>query len=138
MPERDRPLESLVKGIWDQPLPENGAIITGRKHQAPPQHFPSEPKPDPQPDLDIFWKPRLTKIDGSCPPDDQDALLERMSRISDVEAYWLHDLSSKILTYEASERITAREILDHPWFQIDGQSESLCLWWRISKDGVQD
>jgi serine/threonine protein kinase len=71
----------------------------------------------------MFWKPTATKIDNIYlyGYDDETAeLLEVMPKISKNEAFLLYDLMSKIFVYDPLKRITAAEMLSHPWFHLEG------------------
>lgn len=50
--------------------------------------------------------------------DETDELLEAMPKILESEAILLYYLLSKIFVYDPLNRITAAEMLDHPWFHI--------------------
>lgn len=118
--ESERPLQGLIEYIWDQP--ENDIVNTSRARQErrrPLQNFSDECTPFSQSYSNIVWKPKATKIDDVHLSNYHDELLEEWPKVSDEETYWLHDLLSRILTYEPSERLTAREILDHPWFRMN-------------------
>ncbi|KAG9228373.1 hypothetical protein BJ875DRAFT_500784 [Amylocarpus encephaloides] len=94
------------------------------KHQ--PEHQvwrEDENKPYPQCFSDTVWKPTATKIDDTYLhgyDDETDALLEAMPKISENEAALLYDLLSKIFVYDPQKRLSAGEMLSHPWFHMDG------------------
>lgn len=71
----------------------------------------------------MFCKPSAVRIDtvflhGCC--DGTDELLMVMPKISQRESTLLYDLLSKMFVYDPADRITASQMLDHPWFAIDG------------------
>lgn len=116
----DRSLRAAVYNIWDEPkgrIVQTGTLKPGRKwreheHQPFPSHF-----------SDMVWNPRAVKVDNvylSGYNDEWDALLEALPKIPEHEASLLFDLLSKIFVYDPTTRLTAREMLDHPWFHLDG------------------
>ncbi|CZR62592.1 uncharacterized protein PAC_12489 [Phialocephala subalpina] len=87
---------------------------------------------------DIVWKPTATKIDNTYLhgyDDETDALLEAMPKISENEATLLYDLLSKIIVYDPQKRLSAREMLSHPWFHMDGQT--MTREWRTDSEGLE-
>lgn len=116
--ENERPLKDLVYKIWDQP--KNGV----KTNTVRPEHQvwrKDENKPYPPCFSDMVWKPTATKIDNVYLygyDDETDAMLEAMPKISDYEAALLYDLLSKIFVYDPQKRISAVEMLDHPWFHM--------------------
>lgn len=82
-----------------------------------------ENKPYSQCFSDTVWKPTATKIDNIYLygyDNETDALLEAMPMISENEAALLYDLLSKVFVYDPEKRVSAREMLSHPWFHMDG------------------
>lgn len=72
----------------------------------------------------MIWKPTAVRVDNVylCGFDDEtDELLEALPKIEESEAALLYDLLSKIFVYDPTKRLTAIEMLDHPWFHLDGQ-----------------
>ena len=71
----------------------------------------------------MVWNPRAIKVDNvylSGYNDERVGLLEVLPKISEHEAALLYDLLSKIFVYDPTIRPTAREMLGHPWFHLDG------------------
>lgn len=115
----ERPIKDLVFKIWDQP--ECNIALTGRVRPERLVLRKEENKPYPSCFIDMFWKPTATKIDNVYLhgyDDETDELLEALPKITKHEANLLYDLLSKIFVYDPLERITAVEILNHPWFRI--------------------
>lgn len=70
-----------------------------------------------------FWEPSAINFRGEYLRgynDESRALLDELPKISNEEADLLFDLLSKIFVYEPSERLSAKEALDHPWFHFRG------------------
>nr|CEG04503.1 unnamed protein product [Fusarium clavum] len=67
-----------------------------------------------------FWKPSAIKINGEFfdKTEDPDAMLALFPKISAREVDLLYDLVTKTFKYEPAERITAPEIIRHPWFAL--------------------
>lgn len=110
-------LRKWISNIWDQPPTRQVSQST------PPPDLYDENKPYPDCYEKKFWKPAAiqinsTYLDGYC--DEVDKIIESLPKISDREVDLLHDLLSKILMYEPSQRLSASDILAHPWFQMDG------------------
>lgn len=66
-----------------------------------------------------FWKPAAIYIDGICLGyynREPNAIIATLPKISTDEVELLVDLISKIFVYEPEKRLTANEILEHPWF----------------------
>lgn len=119
--EGERSLKDLVYKIWDQP--EGDVVQTGTTW---PEHkvWDDDNKPFPSCFSNMVWKPTATKVDNVYLfgyDDESDALLEAMPKIAELEAALLYDLLSKIFVYDPKRRPTADEILNHPWFYMDGQ-----------------
>ncbi|RDL42170.1 Uncharacterized protein BP5553_02149 [Venustampulla echinocandica] len=119
--EGKRPIKDLVFKIRDQP--ENSVVDTGSVRPEHQVWGEDENKPYPQCFSDTVWKPTATEIDNTYLygyDDETDALLEAMPKISENEAALLYDLLSKIFVYDPQKRLSAREMLSHPWFHMDG------------------
>jgi serine/threonine protein kinase len=72
-----------------------------------------------------FWEPSAINFRGKYfrgYNDEWHALVGELPKIPDEEASLLFDLISKILVYEPAERLSAKEILRHPWFCMDDRS----------------
>ncbi|KAI0118844.1 kinase domain-containing protein [Nemania sp. FL0031] len=118
----ERPLKDLVHHIWDQP--EGNIVQTGTTRPGRPILREDQKKPFPPCFSNMVWKPTAVRVDnvnlygynkGS------EELLEAMPKIAELEATLLYDLLSKIFVYDPAQRLTAKEMLDHPWFHLDGQ-----------------
>lgn len=119
--EGERSLRDLVYRIWDQP--DGDAIQTGRTWPDRPM-WGDDHKPFPPYFWNMVWKPRAVKVDNvylTGYNNEEEGLLEPMPRIDDHEASLLYDLLSKIFVYDPKRRPMANEILNHPWFHMDGQ-----------------
>ncbi|KAI0910675.1 kinase-like protein [Ustulina deusta] len=119
--EGKRSLRDLVYRIWDQP--DGDVIQTGRTWPDRPM-WGDDHKPFPPCFSNIAWKPRAVKVDNvylNGYNDMTEGLLEPMPKIAELEATLLYDLLSKIFVYDPKRRPTANEILNHPWFHMDGQ-----------------
>ncbi|KAF2964201.1 hypothetical protein GQX73_g9374 [Xylaria multiplex] len=119
--EDEQPLRDLVYRIWDQP--DGDVVKTGRTWPERPiqgdEHMQFSPS-----FWNIIWKPTAVKIDNvylEGYEDETEELLEQMPKITEPEATLLHDLLAKIFVYDPKVRPTANEILNHPWFHMDGQ-----------------
>jgi serine/threonine protein kinase len=118
--DESRSLMDLVYKIWDQP--QGGIVSTGavREEQMPINK--SETEPYPTSFSNMFWKPSAVRIDNVFLhgyDDETDELLAAMPKISKHEAALLYNLLSKIFVYDPADRITAAEMLRHPWFSIN-------------------
>jgi serine/threonine-protein kinase SRPK3 len=134
--EGKRPIKDLVYKIWDQP--ESSIVKTGRVRPEHQVWREDENKPYPQCFSDTVWKPTATRIDNTYLHgynDETDALLEAMPKISENEAALLYDLLSKIFVYDPQKRVSAREMLSHPWFHMDGQT--MTREWRTDSEGLE-
>lgn len=100
--------------IWDQP--KNGVTKTGRIQSEYQVWNDNEIKPYPPCFSDMVWKPTATKINNVYLHGYDD---EAMPKISETEAALLYDLLSKIFVYDPRKRVSAEEMLSHPWFHID-------------------
>ncbi|KAE9379499.1 kinase-like protein [Stipitochalara longipes BDJ] len=121
-----RVIKDLIYKIWDEP--DNTVITIGRVQPEVQERMDDENKPYPRCLSDTVWKPTAVKIDNVyiCGyGDETDELLEAMPKISKNEAALLYDLLSKIFVYDAQKRPSARDMLSHPWFHMDGLR--LCL-----------
>lgn len=125
--EGERSLKDLVYRIWEQP--EGNVVETGTgrpEYKAWDARDEEENKPFPPCFSDMVWKPTAVKVDNTYIfgyNDESLALLEAMPKIAEREAALLYDLLSKIFVYDPQKRPTASELLNHPWFQMDGQPD---------------
>ena len=79
-------------------------------------------KPYPRCFLHKLWKPTAIKVGDVYLhgyDDESDNLLEALPKIPEEEAALLYDLLSKIFVYDPSERVSVKELVDHPWFHMD-------------------
>jgi serine/threonine-protein kinase SRPK3 len=119
-----RSLHDMVYNIWDEP--EGRTVQTGTSRSGPKFFRECEHQPFPSCFSDMVWNPRAVKVDNvylSGYNDEWNGLLEALPKIPEYEAALLHDLLSKIFVYDPTRRPTAREMLDHPWFYLDGPQE---------------
>ncbi|KAF4957901.1 hypothetical protein FGADI_2730 [Fusarium gaditjirri] len=116
--ENTRSLKQWIGDIWDQPdnLEELQSTST----------VPDRVKDENTPYLECysnkFWKPAAIRIDDiylGAYSDKVDRIIESLPKISTHEVDLLYDLISKIFFYEPAQRVSAREILAHPWFHMD-------------------
>lgn len=113
-------MTDLIYKIWD--YPKGGLVNTGKMREEQNIVNMAENKPYDPSFLDMFWKPSAIRIDNVFLHgyDDQtDELLEVMPKISKQEATLLYDLLSKIFVYNPEDRMTAADMLHHPWFSMD-------------------
>ncbi|KAI1132257.1 kinase-like protein [Nemania abortiva] len=118
----ERPLEDLVRRIWDQP--KGDIVQTDATRRKPIVFRHNEDMLFPPCFSNMIWKPTAVRVGNTHLYDYNDestALLEAMPKIAEPEAALLYDLLSKIFVYDPTQRPTANEILDHPWFHLDGQ-----------------
>ncbi|KAL9562939.1 hypothetical protein ACKAV7_012890 [Fusarium commune] len=111
-------LKQWISDIWDQPdnLEELQSTSTA------PDRVKGENKPYLECYSNKFWKPASIRIDDiylGAYSDKVDKIIESLQKISTHEADLLYDLTSKIFVYEPAQRVSARDILAHPWFHLD-------------------
>ncbi|KAI7765091.1 hypothetical protein LZL87_005804 [Fusarium oxysporum] len=116
--ENTRSLKQWISDIWDQPdnLEELQSTSTA------PDRVKGENKPYLECYSNKFWKPASIRIDDiylGAYSDKVDKIIESLQKISTHEADLLYDLTSKIFVYEPAQRVSARDILAHPWFHLD-------------------
>ncbi|KAG5762857.1 hypothetical protein H9Q72_009031 [Fusarium xylarioides] len=116
--ENTRSLKKWISEIWDQPenLEELQSTSTA------PEKVRDENKPYLECYNNKFWKPAAIRINDvylRAYSDKVDKIVESLPKISTQEVDLLYDLISKIFVYESAQRLSAREILAHPWFHID-------------------
>ncbi|KAM7213633.1 Protein kinase-like domain containing protein [Rhypophila decipiens] len=127
--ELPRPLKGLVCKIWDGPegrLVQTGTasgpeVDDGRDH-----HF-GERIPYPACFSNMAWKPTAVKVDNTYLYGYNDECLKAVKKLPQIakhEADLLLDLLSKIFIYDPKRRPTAKELLEHPWFRMDGEDAS--------------
>ncbi|KAI0459496.1 kinase-like protein [Xylaria acuta] len=124
----ERPLKDLVYQIWDEPegrvvqtstlIPEkNRRHVFSEKDRTPfPQYF-----------SDMVWRPTAIKVNNAYLEGydkETERLLTAIPKIPENEAALLWDLLLKIFVYEPERRITAADMLNHPWFHIDDKHAS--------------
>ncbi|KAF5001947.1 hypothetical protein FGRMN_688 [Fusarium graminum] len=114
-----RSLQSVVYNTWDEP--KDRIVQTGisrpekgwreSDHRPFPSHF-----------SDMVWNPKAVKVDNAYLygyGQDWDELQKVLPKVSEQEATLLLDLLTKIFVYKPADRLTAEQMLDHPWFQFD-------------------
>lgn len=114
-----RSLQDMVYNIWDEP--EGRTVQTSTSRLGPKLGCEREHQPFPSCFSDMVWNPRAVKIDDVYLPgydDELDELLGVLPKIQKQEAALLYDLLSKIFVYDPARRLTAGEMLSHPWFQL--------------------
>ncbi|KAF5260938.1 hypothetical protein FOXYS1_8396 [Fusarium oxysporum] len=116
--ENTRSLKQWISNIWDQPdnLEELQSTSTA------PDRVKDENKPYLECYNHKFWKPAAIRIDDiylGAYSDKVDKIIESLQKISTHETDLLYDLTSKIFVYEPAQRVSARDILAHPWFHMD-------------------
>ncbi|KAI1746950.1 kinase-like protein [Xylaria castorea] len=121
--EGQRALKDLVYQIWDEP--EGRAVQSSAMIPENDNPGPSARKgriPFPPCFSDMAWKPTAVKVNNTYIKGydtETTGLLTAMPKIPENEAASLYDLLLKIFVYEPEKRITAAELLNHPWFLID-------------------
>ncbi|KAF4499187.1 CMGC SRPK kinase [Fusarium agapanthi] len=115
--EYTRSLTQWIRDIWDQPenLEELQSASTA------PERVKDENKPYLECYSNKFWKPAAIRIDNvylGAYSDKVDKIIESLPKISTQEVDLLSDLISKIFVYEPAQRVSARDILAHPWFHM--------------------
>ncbi|KAF5532171.1 CMGC SRPK kinase [Fusarium napiforme] len=116
--ENTRSLKQWISEIWDQP--ENLEKL--QSTSITPEKVRDENKPYLECYSNKFWKPAAIRIDDvylGAYSDKVDKIIESLPKISTHEADLLYDLISKIFVYEPTQRVSARDILAHPWFLMD-------------------
>ncbi|KAM3523608.1 hypothetical protein MY4038_008120 [Beauveria bassiana] len=96
----ERSLRDIVYNIWDEPC--SCVIETGSSHGV---------------------EERAIKVDGaylSGYNKDWPLVLASLPKIPNHEAALLLDLLTTIFVYDPKKRPTAEELLEHPWFHLDG------------------
>lgn len=69
----------------------------------------------------MVWRPTAICVDGSyfvAYDEDINHMLVAFPRISETEAAQLVDLLTKAFAYDPSKRLTAEQLITHPWFEI--------------------
>ncbi|KAH7259489.1 kinase-like domain-containing protein [Fusarium redolens] len=118
MLENTRSLRQWISEIWDQP--ENLEEL--QPTSTAPDRVKDENKPYLKCYSNKFWKPTAFRIDDvylGAYSDKVDKIIESLPKISTQEVELLYDLISKNFVYEPAQRVSARDILAHPWFHID-------------------
>ncbi|KLP16116.1 dis1-suppressing protein kinase dsk1 [Fusarium fujikuroi] len=116
--ENTRSLKQWIGEIWDQP--ENLEEL--QSSSTAPERVRDENKPYLECYSNKFWKPAATRIDNvylGAYSDKVDKIIESLPKIPTHEADLLYDLISKIFVYEPVQRVSAKDILAHPWFHLD-------------------
>lgn len=111
-----------ISEIWDEPT--NDERIQPPSPPGSPSEliYRMENIPYPSCYFNRLWKPAAIKIDdmyldGYC--EGIDAIVASLPKISAHEVDLLFDLASKIFVYEPSQRLSASDLLAHPWFQLE-------------------
>lgn len=118
---RQQSLRDIVYDIWDEP--EGRIVQTGTSRPKQTTYFKKEHQPFPSCFSEMVWNPMAIKIDSvylSGYNDEWDELSGALPKIPKHEAALLYDLLSKIFVCNPKSRLTAEEMLGHPWFHIDG------------------
>lgn len=124
-PSEPRPLKQRVAEIWDAPP---AVSINGKgEAQVMPVELAACWDPD---DLllrapfsesfdSMIWRPTAICVDGGFIRyygDETEELLKSFPKISEEEASLFLDLLSKTFAYDPADRISASELIEHPWF----------------------
>ncbi|ATY60334.1 kinase domain-containing [Cordyceps militaris] len=120
-----RPLRDLVYKIWDEP---NGrAIHTGSRTEEQRIWLEHEHQPFQSSWSKMAWNPTAIRVDDvgylSGYNRRWNTLLALLPKIPDREAALLYDLMLTIFVYDPARRPTAKELLEHPYFHLDGPEE---------------
>ncbi|EWG52284.1 CMGC/SRPK protein kinase [Fusarium verticillioides 7600] len=115
--ENTRSLKQWITDIWDQPenLQELQSTLPA------PERVKDENRPYLECYRDRFWKPAAIRIDDvylGAYSDKVDKIVGSLLKISMQEVDLLYDLISKIFVYEPTQRVSARDILAHPWLHM--------------------
>ncbi|WEW58184.1 hypothetical protein PRK78_003652 [Emydomyces testavorans] len=121
--EGQRPLKTLLYQIWDEP--EGRVVQTGTAKPEDEDWIANDEDRNPFPPCfsDMMWKPTAVKVDNLYLHGyDREwlTLSEGIPKIPEHEADLLYDLLSRIFVYDPERRPSAREVLSHPWFHMDG------------------
>ncbi|KAM6536459.1 hypothetical protein FALCPG4_002463 [Fusarium falciforme] len=120
-----RSVEEWISKIFDQPNTgskqpmEDGDSKGGEE----PPYYDPDSSSYPPCYAHKFWEPSAINFRGKHIRgynDESRALLDELPKIPSEEADLLFDLLSKVFVYEPSERLGAKEALNHPWFRFDG------------------
>lgn len=119
--DETRTLQGIISDIWDKPTEQEvrtgGPLKPMEKLWRPEQHLPFPPYL-----AEMAWNPKALKVDGvylNGYDDEWDSIHKALPKIPQHEATLLLDLLSKIFVYDPAKRITAEEMLQHPWFHLD-------------------
>lgn len=119
-----RPLRDLVYKIWDEP---NGRAIHTGSPEEQKVYLEDRHQPFHSSWSKMAWNPRAIRVDDvgylSGYNDRWDTLLALLPKIPDREAALLYDLLLTIFVYDPARRPTAKELLEHPYFHLDGPEE---------------
>lgn len=114
-------LRDIVHDIWDEP---NGRVaLTDYQFSGRQVLFEHEHQPFQSSWSKLAWNPKAVKVDDDylAGYDDRwQMMLPSLPKIPDHEAALLCDLLSIIFVYDPAKRPTASELLEHPWFHLDG------------------
>ncbi|KAF5672550.1 CMGC SRPK kinase [Fusarium heterosporum] len=119
-----RSLRGVVYNTWDEP--KDRIVQTGISRPEDGWRE-SDHQPFPSRFSDMAWNPKAVKVDNAYLfgyGGDWDELQKVLPKISGEEAALLLDLLTKIFVYEPADRLTAEQILNHPWFQFDAQDQT--------------
>ncbi|KAL8295833.1 hypothetical protein RB597_009103 [Gaeumannomyces tritici] len=129
-PDTARPLEGHVRGIVDEPaslfISADGKLVDPADVNPPspvmPEWHPLR-EPYPPPLRSMVWKPTAICVAGNyfvaySSGGETEKMLEAFSKIPEREADLLFDLLSKIFIYDPDKRLTAEEVVAHPWFRF--------------------
>ncbi|KAG9497257.1 hypothetical protein J7337_012051 [Fusarium musae] len=116
--ENTRSLKQWIADIWDQP--ENLQEL--QSTSTVPDGVKGENRPYLECYRNKFWKPAAIRIDDvylGAYSEKVDKIIGSLPKISTHEADLLYDLISKIFVYEPTQRVSAGDILAHPWLHMD-------------------
>lgn len=111
----------MTSAIWDEPegrVVKTGAQKPERKLWLAHEHEPFHPSWS-----GMAWNPKAVKVDNIYLggfDNEWNEHLAVLPKMPDHEATLFYDLLSRVFVFDPSERPTAREMLDHPWFHLDG------------------
>jgi serine/threonine protein kinase len=126
--EDSRPLRERVRSIVDEPkglcVDASGEVVEMTEEPAP-GFFPdwvALRAAYPDWTKGMVWKPTAVCVEGEYIEgygEETDELLKAFPRIGEREAELLVDLLDKMFRYDPAERITAEEVVEHPWFALE-------------------
>jgi serine/threonine protein kinase len=126
--EESKPLGGRVRSIVDEPkglaVDRKGEVVEMTEEPAPGVFGDWAAMRAPYPDWakGMVWKPTAVCVEGGYIEgygEETDEMLRAFPRIEEREAALLVDLLEKMFRYDPAERVTAEEVVGHPWFALE-------------------